>query len=95
MLLLQPKHRLDHLENYLLSLSRTTISGSEYPKNMLFHYENRSTDRMRSPRRNLAQPYVCGMHTVWHVHSPNLRAIFFHDLIPVTLTYQRRQIFDG
>ena len=38
-----PKHRLGHPENYLFSLSKQIFSGSKYPKNILFKFENRST----------------------------------------------------
>ena len=41
--LLQPKHRLDHPEYYSFSLSKEIFSGSKYPKSTWFHFENRST----------------------------------------------------
>ena len=36
------KYRLGHPENYLLSLSSKLFSGSKYPKNSIFNFENRS-----------------------------------------------------
>ena len=39
----QPKYRLSHPEKYFFSLSKKIFSGSEYPKNILFNFENRST----------------------------------------------------
>ena len=39
----QPKYRLGHPENHLFSLSVKMFSGSKYPENSLFHFEEGST----------------------------------------------------
>ena len=44
LLLFKPKYRSGHTENYLFSLSKNIFSGWKYPKNILFEFENRSTD---------------------------------------------------
>ena len=57
---LLPKHRLGHPEKYIFVLSNNIFSGSKYPKNILFYFENGSTgckvhdgtQRMISPRRH-------------------------------------------
>ena len=36
-----PEHRLGHPKNYLGPLSTKFFSGSEYPKNVSFDFENR------------------------------------------------------
>ena len=42
-ILFWPKHRSDHPENYLFSLSKKMFSGSKYVKDILFYFEKRST----------------------------------------------------
>ena len=39
-----PKYRLAHPGNYLFSLSVNILSGSKYPKNILFDFEKGSAD---------------------------------------------------
>ena len=41
--LLKPKNQLAHSENYFFALSQKNLSGSKYPKNILFGFEKRST----------------------------------------------------
>ena len=48
-LLFWPKYRLAHPEIYLFSLP-VFFSGSKYPKNILFTFENRSTDEHGNSR---------------------------------------------
>ena len=44
--LFKPKYRLGHPENHLLSLSKKMLSGSKYPKNVLFNFENRTNKEL-------------------------------------------------
>ena len=39
-----PKSRLGHPKTYEFSLSKNLTSGSKYPQNILFYFENRSTE---------------------------------------------------
>ena len=45
---LWPTYRLGYPENYLMSLSKKKMSGSKNPKNIRFHFENRSTEKRSS-----------------------------------------------
>ena len=42
------KYRLGHPENYLFLLSKNIFSGSKYPKNIKFNFENRRTGLWQS-----------------------------------------------
>ena len=61
-----PKYRLAHPENYLFLLSIKQNSGSKYPKNNLFNFENRSTvvvaymnqHHFKTIQRNVSSDYV-------------------------------------
>ena len=43
----QPKNRLGHPNNYSFSLSNLIFSGSKYPRNVQYSFENRSTERVQ------------------------------------------------
>ena len=44
----QPKYRLAHPKFYLFTLSKTTLSGSKCPNNILFYFEKGSTGGLAS-----------------------------------------------